>query len=122
MISIAPDGAESLARVLGQYASLAHLDLSWNDLTSISAAMISHQMGQRVLQECWGSTHRWLTSISAGMTSDQTGQRALQECWGIAHRWLTSTSAAIGSIQIGAVGAGRMVEAVWTTPPERWKG
>jgi Ran GTPase-activating protein (RanGAP) involved in mRNA processing and transport len=27
---IAPDGAESLARVLGQYESLAHLDLRGN--------------------------------------------------------------------------------------------
>jgi hypothetical protein len=31
-------------------------------------------VGQRVLQECWGSAQRWLTSISAAMTSMLSGK------------------------------------------------
>jgi len=49
-------GAERLAGVLAQCASLAYLNLSPISL---------EQAGQIVLQECWGSAQRWLTSISA---------------------------------------------------------
>jgi len=53
------------------------------------------------LQECWRSAQRWLTSISAAMTSAQLGQRVLQEYWDSAQRWCRSISAAMKLEQPG---------------------
>ena len=42
--------------------------------------MISEQLGQRVLLECWGSAQCWLTSISVSMTDriDHAGVKRLR--------------------------------------------
>ena len=65
-------GTESLAGVLGQCAALAHLNLSgiikWT------------QVGQKVLQECWGSAQRWFTSISANDIGT-VGEERLRASW-----------------------------------------
>jgi hypothetical protein len=63
-------GAESLARVLPQCAALAHLDVRYNDIGA---------GGAKSLQECWRSAQRWLTSMSVAMISAMLGQRVLQE-------------------------------------------
>ncbi len=62
---IGPDGVKSFAGVLGQYTALTHLELG---------TITSARLGQRVLQECWGSAHRCLTSVSLAMTSALSGK------------------------------------------------
>jgi hypothetical protein len=44
-----------------------------------------------------GAAQRWCTLISVTITPATLVQRVLQECWGSAHRWLTSISASMES-------------------------
>ena len=75
--------------------------------------MESSILGQRGLQEFWGSAQCWLTSISATMTSaamtlEQPGQKVLQESWRNAEQ-LTLITLTIRSGQPGQ----RVLQECW---------
>ena len=61
-------GTGSLVGVLVQCPALAQLELR------VTAAVRSARLGQRVLQECWGSAQRWFNSISNTMASTLSGK------------------------------------------------